>query len=128
MKPAFSLRVYILRRGRAADSFVGEVRKRFYRIIWKKMESMESADPVREQLRSYYDSDMFLSRLRISFPSAAGKNYHDSTSDSLAVPQLQSKSLGCCIHHWLASRKLETVWQKYDVPCRRGCRSHRSEA
>jgi hypothetical protein len=42
MKPAFSLRVYILRRGRAAVSFLLEPKRRFYRTLWEIMEGMET--------------------------------------------------------------------------------------
>src|SRR5437879_5855738 len=51
MKPACLLRVYILRRSRAADSFVAQVRMRFFRIVWKKMESMESVEILRRPAR-----------------------------------------------------------------------------
>ena len=42
MKPAFLLRVYILRRARAADSFVLEAGMRFFRTLWKKSENIET--------------------------------------------------------------------------------------
>src|SRR5205807_2849934 len=42
MKPAFLLRVYTLRRSRAADSFVIAAGMRCFRTIWKKIEDMET--------------------------------------------------------------------------------------
>jgi hypothetical protein len=59
LETRISLRVYTLRRGGAANSSSRRLAVRFFRILWKKMEGMEGANPFGSNEKSYYTSDTF---------------------------------------------------------------------